>query len=274
MSGTQNPNPRVYRLLAYSYLGAKDTANACTNSNLYLEKAPEEEVIGQDYILHATTCGRGNPEVMRNDIFTAVSKDSVLSRQVETLNDAIETAQASGNRLLEGELRLMSYKLRSPNADKAELISYIAVPLYFGGDYQKADSVAQVYAAAAPDSIHGFYWSALARTAIDSGMKEGLAMPMWEKVLTIADTDKSRYSSQGVRAATALAVFNTNVKQDRDAAMAYVTRGLAFDPANENLLNIQKVLGQASRPQAKSETKTKTKTTSGETKTKTKTKNG
>ncbi|HET7896428.1 MAG TPA: tetratricopeptide repeat protein, partial [Flavisolibacter sp.] len=129
VSGTQNPNPRVYRLLAYSYLGAKDTASACTNSNLYLEKAPEEEVIGQDYILHATTCGKGNPDVMRNDIFTAVSKDSVLSRQIETLNEAIENAQKTGNRLLEGELRLMSYKLRSPNADKAELISYIAVPL-------------------------------------------------------------------------------------------------------------------------------------------------
>jgi tetratricopeptide (TPR) repeat protein len=50
LSGTQTPRPRVYRLLAYSYLGAKDTAKACSNSNLYLDKAPDEEVIGQDYI--------------------------------------------------------------------------------------------------------------------------------------------------------------------------------------------------------------------------------
>ncbi|HET7896703.1 MAG TPA: hypothetical protein VFL47_03520, partial [Flavisolibacter sp.] len=66
-------------------------------------------------------------------------------------------------------------------------------------------------------------------------------------------------------------VYNTNIKHDRDAALVFVNRGLAFDPANDNLLNIQKVLSQSSRPQP--EQKTKTKTSAGETKTKTKTKN-
>lgn len=241
VSGTQNPRPRVYRLLAYSYLGAKDTASACTNSNLYLEKAPDEELRGQDYILHATACGNGNPDMIRSDIYTAVKKDSVLSRQIETLNEAIENARVNNSKLLEGELRLISYQLRNAQgrASNDELISYIAVPLYLGGNYQKADSVAQAYAAALPDSIHGHYWSALARTAIDTNMSQGLAMPTWERVLTVAEGSKERFSSQGVRAATSLAVYNTNIKKDLSAALGYVTRGLTFDTANANLLNIQ-----------------------------------
>lgn len=242
LSGSQNPKARVYRLLAYSYLGAKDTAAACTNSNLFLQKASGEELIGQDYILHATACGRNDPEMMRADIAKAIQMDSVLSRQIETLNEGIENARANNHKLLEGELRLMSYELRKATADKDELISYIAVPFYLGGNYQKADSVSQVYITVAADSIHGYYWSALARTAIDTSMQEGLAMPMWEKVLTISETNPERFKAQAVRAATTLAVYHNNVKSDRTTALEFVKRGLAIEPTNENLVNIQKAL--------------------------------
>lgn len=266
ISGTNNnPRPRVYRLLANSFLRTKDTTSACTNSNMLLEKAKDEDLYGTDYILHATSCGRGNPDLVRQDIAMAVRMDSVLSRQVEMLNEAIENAQANNNKLLEGELRLMSYELRNAQgrASKDELISYIAVPFYLGGNYEKADSVAQAYATAAPDSIHGFYWSALSRTAIDTNMQQGLAMPMWEKVLTLAEGNKERFSSQGLRAATSLAVYNTNIKADVNAALSFVERGLAFDPSNDNLTNIKQVLTQASRTPRRSETtprKTETKT--------------
>jgi Flp pilus assembly protein TadD len=272
ISGTNNnPRPRVYRLLANSYLRTKDTASACTNSELLLQKAKNEDLYGTDYILHATACGRGNPDLMGDDIVKAVQMDSVLSNQLEILNEAIDNAKANNNRLLEGRLRLVSYQLRGDKADKGELISYIAVPLYFGGDYQTADSIAQLYSAAAPDSIHGYYWSALSRTAIDTNMQQGLAMPMWEKVLTIAEGNKERFASQGVRSSTALAVYNTNIKQDRATALEYVARGLAIDPTNEYLLNIQKALQGARTPRA-GDAKTKTKTDAAETKTKTKTK--
>jgi tetratricopeptide (TPR) repeat protein len=262
LSGTQTPRPRVYRLLAYSYLGAKDTAKACSNSNLYLDKAPDEEVIGQDYILRATSCGKDNPELLRSDIAAAIKKDSVLSRQIETLNEAIENARVNNNKLLEGELRLMSYQLRNTQGKAAadELISYIAVPFYLGGNYVKADSVASAYATSLPDSIHGHYWSALSRTAIDTNMALGTAMPVWEKVLQVAERNADRFKSQGVRAATSLAVYNTNIKQDRAAALTFVDRGLAFDPTNENLMNIKKVLTQAaSRPAAGGKTPVKPK---------------
>ncbi|NTS42712.1 tetratricopeptide repeat protein [Flavisolibacter sp. BT320] len=251
ISGTSNnPRPRVYRLLANSFLRTKDTSSACTNAGLLLEKAKGEDLYGTDYILHATSCGKGNPDLIRADIAKAVEMDSVLSRQVEMLNEAIENAQANNNKLLEGELRLMSYELRNAQgrASKDELISYVAVPFYLGGNYEKADSIAQIYSTSSPDSIHGFYWSALARTAIDTNMQQGIAMPMWDKVLTIAEGSKERFSNQGVRAATSLAVYHTNIKADRATALTYVTRGLAFDPANENLLNIQKVLSQAAKP--------------------------
>ncbi len=275
VSGTQNPRPRVYRLLANSFLRAKDTASACTNANLFLQKANSEILIGNDYIVQGIACGKDNPEILRASIAKAVEIDSVLSRQVELLNTAIENAVANKNKLLEGELRLMSYELRNAQgkASKDELIGYVAVPLYQGGNFQKSDSIAQAYSTIAPDSIWGYYWSAYARSAIDTNRAQGLAMPSWEKVLSVAEASKERFASQGVKAAIELAVYNTNIKADREAALAFVNRGLAFEPANENLLNIQRVLTQASRTPRKTETKTKTTTPGGtEVKTKTKTK--
>jgi hypothetical protein len=260
-----NPNPRVYRLLTYSYLSSKDTTTACQYSNEFFTKAKEEDTRGEDYLAHAYACGKGNPEVIRADIFKAVQMDSVLSRQVSLLNDAAKDAKASGQRLLEGELNLMSYQLRGERTSPAELVN-IAVSFYFGGAFQKADSTAKAYSATAPDSIYGYYWSALALSAIDTTMEQGLAMPDFQKVLDIAEKDKVRFKSQGVRAATTLAIYSFNVKNDKAAAIAFADRGLAFDPTNANLLNVKNVAG--SKPQTSAPKETKVKTENGKTKVK------
>ncbi|MGN6165531.1 MAG: tetratricopeptide repeat protein [Flavisolibacter sp.] len=236
-----NPKPRVYRLLAYSYLGNKDTATACQYTNEYFAKAKEEDVRGDDYLLHAYACGKGNPDIIRADITKAVQSDSVLSRQVKMLDDAAKDAKASGHRDLEGWFNLMSYQLRGTQTTPTELINDVAVPFYFGGNYQQSDSAAKAYAALAPDSIYGYYWSALALGAIDTTMEQGLAMPDYQKVLDIAEKDKVRFKSQGVRAATTLAIYSYNIKNDKEAALAYADRGLAFDPTNANLLNVKNV---------------------------------
>jgi hypothetical protein len=212
--------------------------------------------------------------MIRSDVMKAIKMDSVLVRQINMLNEAIENARINNQKMLEGELRLISYQLRASQpggrVDKSELISYIAVPLYLGGAYQRADSVAKVYSTQAPDSIHGYYWSALALSAIDTSMTQGLAIPDYEKVLTIAETGKDRFRSQGVKAATTLAIYHNNIKGDRNTALSYIARGLAFDPTNANLLNIQKVLTPAQRPGPKQPApKTETKTKTGDTKVKT-----
>jgi len=264
-----NPKPRVYRLLAYSYLGNKDTTTACQYANEYFTKVKEEDLRGEDYLMHAYSCGKGDPDIIRSDIFKAVQMDSVLSRQVSLLNEAAKDAKASGQRLLQAELDLMSYQIRGKEkSNPAELVN-IAVSFFFGGAYKKADSTALAYAALAPDSIYGWYWSALPNERLDSTMEQGLAMPSYQKVLDIAEKDKVRFKSQGIRAAQTLAIYSFNIKNDKAAAATYVQRGLAFDPANANLMNIQGVLN--AKPQAPSKPKNGTSSSSGAKDTKTKT---
>ena len=268
-----NPKPRVYRLLAYSYMGIKDTATACDYASQFLSKANDEDVIGQDYILHAQSCGKNNPDVVRTDIMKAVQMDSVPSRQIELLNNAIEDARKSGQRLLEGELGLIRYQILGERAQPASLVN-IGTAIYYASQFPKADSLFQAYTKAFPDSIYGYLWSSKTLIQQDTAMTQGLAVPAYEQMLKIAETDKTRdlYKSYGTQAAGYLAVYYNNVKGDRATAQTYVDRGLAFDPANATLNNINNALKRA--PAVKSNSSSNaakdTKTKSSPTKTKVK----
>ena len=273
----------MYRLLGYSYMGMKDTTTACDYVNQFFTKATDEDIIGQDYLLHASACGKNNPEIIRSDIAKAIQMDSVLSRQMETLNLAIEDAKKSGQRCLEGELALMRYQLRAEKANPAELVS-IGVPFYFCGQFQKADSLFQVYNKAFPDSIYGYMWSSRALVQIDTAMTQGLAVPAYEQTLKVAETNPTRdlYKGYATQAAGYLAVYYNNVKADKATALSFVDKGLVVDPTNATLLDIKKKLsaapargtqknnsGGAKEEKVKTENgKTKVKTQDGKTKVK------
>jgi tetratricopeptide (TPR) repeat protein len=279
-----NPKSRVFRLLAYSNLGLKDTAKACDFSNQFLAKATPDELLANDYLLHASVCGANNPSVVQEDIAKALRIDTVLTRQVAMLNDLIKTARTNKQFNLEGELMMTSHQIRGAQANPADLF-YIGTRYYYGNNFGKADTAFTGFVTAFPDSVDGYYWRALTRAQLDSGMKQGLAVPDFEKTMELGAANKERFKSQAAQAAQLLALYYNNVKQDRAAAQGAVTKGLEFDPANTTLLDLQKRLGGAKQSAngVKSESKTttadgtkiktETKTTDNGTKTKTKVKN-
>ena len=254
-----NPNPRVYRLLAHSYIGKKDTAMSCTWVNEFLSKADEEDFVPQDYILYAQTCAKDDVDKIMEAVTKAVALDSVVPRKIVILRDFAREAKAAGQRNLEATLSKLAYQLEGEKANIARLIAEIAVPYYFAGSYAEADSAALAYAAAAPDSIHGYYWSALARSAMDTGeVQRGLAVEAYEKVLEIAESNPERFQTRGLRAAKTLAVYYNNVKEDRAAALAVIDRGLALDPEDESLQEFRKVLAPSNQSRSTQKTSTST----------------
>lgn len=273
-----NPRPRVYRLLAHSYMGNKDTATACEFANQFFTKTTnDEDINAEDYIMHAQACGKNNPDVIRDDIAKLIKKNPESAMKM--LDIFIDDAKKAQQRLLEGELGLIRYQLLAEKANPALLVN-IGIPFYYGGQFQKADSLFQAYNQAFPDSIYGHLWSARARVQLDTAMTQGLAVSEYEHILRIAEMDKARdlYRSSGAQAAWYLSVYTNNIKEDRAGAIAYVDRGLAIDPNSKSLADLKKQLTpvkQQAAPQQKSSTssnaaKTETKTKAGDTKTKVK----
>jgi tetratricopeptide (TPR) repeat protein len=265
-----NPNPRVYRLMTYSYMGNKDTTSACQYANRFFEKETnEDKIVASDYLMHAQACGKGNPDVIVADLDKVRQKDPEQAGRV--LKEALEDARKSGNKLLEGELSLILFKLQGANANVQNMIA-IGVAFAQGGQLTKADSLFQVYSKAYPDSIYGYYWSGRVHSQLDSTMSQGLAVPDYEQVLRVATTDPNRstYKSLGVSAAAYLIGYYNNVKADRATALSYIDKGLVIDPTNETLLNYKKVLSAKQQP-APQQQKTSTSNNAAKTEAKTKT---
>lgn len=289
-----NNNPpitKVFRLMAHTQLSLKDTASACEYINQFFAKANQDDINAADWILHAQSCGRGNPDIMRADIMKAIELDTVVSEKVTTLRDFAAQARKDQQRLLEAELGLMAFKLEEGKGNPIRLITDIAIPYYFGGTgiksyeeakviFLKADSAARAYAALAPDSIYGWQWSARPLNAIDTNLEQGLPIPSYEKVLEVAGRDKVKYKSQGISAAQALAIYHYNVKNDMNAALSYAEKGLEFDPDHANLTQIRDAAKKALTPRqnqprqstpSKTGTKNSTSTNAAKTDAKTKT---
>ncbi|HVG14999.1 MAG TPA: hypothetical protein VM935_08560, partial [Chitinophagaceae bacterium] len=133
-------------------------------------------------------------------------------------------------------------------------------PYYQGRSFARADSVFTAYSTALPDSIYGYYWSALSRAQQDTTLENGLAVSAYQKALEIAEKDKVRLKSQGVASSLYLAGYTNNIKKDKEGAIAYLKRGLEFDPANASLQNTLNILQKAPAPAQRSTTPPKTKT--------------
>jgi hypothetical protein len=249
-------------------MGNKDTATACQYANQFFEKEKNEDEIGaSDYLMHAQACGKNNPDIILADIDKAVKKDPVNAPRV--LGEALDDAKKSGQRLLEGELLVILYKLRGDKANPAQLVG-VGTPFYYGGDFVKADSLFNAYSKAFPDSIYGYLWSAKALIQIDTAMTQGLAVPAYDNILRVAEMDKSRdlYKQNGAFAAGYLTAYYNNTKGDKATALTYVARGLAIDPTNATLLAYQKALQQQSKQAPQQKNSTSNNAAKGDTKAK------
>ncbi len=258
-AGTKT-NPRVYRMLAYSFVEKGDSVGARPFIDKFFAIADEEDIAAMDYILQADAYAKDNPGMVREAYLKAAKMDSVLSRQINVLNEGIDRFKKSGNKLLEADLRLLSYQLRGDRANPAELFQ-IGLPYYQGRSFQRADSVFNAYATALPDSVYGHYWSAVSRAQMDTTMEQGLAVAAYQKTLEVAAKDKARLKSQGVASAGYLAGYYNNIKKDKETAISYLQRGLEFDPTNAALQgNIRALQNAATKQPVPKSTPTKTKT--------------
>lgn len=261
-----NVNPRVYRLLGYSYLETGDTATAKQYVDQLFAKASDEDLVAADYLLQAYASSKDDPSSVKAAYEKVVKMDTVVANQITALNEGIKTFQESGQKRYEADLRALKYSI-TPNPNPAELF-FIGKPYYDAGAYPQADSIFKLYIAAFPDSIFGYMYDARTLAKMDTSMTNGTAVDAYKKLLDVSATDKVRYRSTGLEAANYLAGYAFNIQKDRQAALDYFNRGLEFDPTNAAILNNIKIIQNLNKPAPAATPPAKTKTTATKTKTK------
>ena len=236
--------PRVYKQLAYSYLGKADFANARTNVDAFFAKE-KEGFLPLDYVLKADiyTGGGASCEDVYALYMQGATADTVLSSKIEFMDKAAAYFKTQKCIKQEADMRWAIYNTRkSPNP--GGLVN-IAILYSQAGEYPKADSLLTTYIANFPDSIYGYDWKGRVNFSIDTTMKvepyASTFVSSYQKTLDIALTDKIRYKGQGTRAALFLAGYFNNIKSSRDSALMYVVKGLEIDSTNLQLKNIKEI---------------------------------
>ncbi|TCJ14403.1 tetratricopeptide repeat protein [Flaviaesturariibacter flavus] len=270
-SGSTPASPGVYRLMAYSYVeGKKDTAAARKYVDQLFATAKGDELVAKDYTLKATIYSKEDPAQVVNIYMDAANDDTTLRNKLLILQEAVDWAKTNNRKVAEGDLRLALHRL-NPNSSPAGLFQ-IGLPYYQGAAFVKADSVFQAYSRALPDSIYGYLWSARALANIDTTGKQGLAVPQYEQVLRVSSADKARLGIYGYEAATNLANYYVNEKNDRVKGAEMLRKALEFDPSKQAQLEpvIKRLESAPARPAAPSKPAAPTKVKTAPNKTKVK----
>jgi tetratricopeptide (TPR) repeat protein len=236
--------PRIYKQLAYSYLGKGDFANAKTNVDAFFAKE-RDAFVAPDYQLKVDIySGSGaSCEELYNVYMEGAAADPVASSKIDIMDKAATYFKTKKCTQQEADMRWAIYNTRkSPNP--GGLIN-IGILYSQAGDLKKADSLFAMYNTAFPDSIYGYYWRGRVNYSLDTTMTVEpyitTLLQSNEKTLAIAATDKPRYKSMGTNAALVLTGYYNNIRSSRDSAYAYLLKGLDIDSTHQQLKNIKEI---------------------------------
>lgn len=243
--GPKKVKPRVLRLLAYSYLGKGDFANAKTFVDEFWAKE-KDPFVPADYTLKAEVyAGAGVPCDQLYGLFLdGAAADSVLQSKLDYMNSAADYFKNKNCKMQEADMRLLVYNtMKNPSPTR---LFNLGINYMQAGNLIKADSLFQAYNVAFPDSIYGYSFRGRINYTLDTTMTvEPYITNMlqnYEKALNIAGTDPVRFKSHGVSAARTLAAYYVNIRSSKDTALAFVYKGLEIDSTDASLKSIKEIL--------------------------------
>lgn len=228
--------PRLYKLMAYSYLGTKDTASAMTNMNLYFSKEVDSNKVVKDF------------EIMA-DLYATVDgkEDSAIAYYLKTVNMAKENPdrfqfykKLAG--LYKGQKDYLNqaqwlgmYYQDNPKATNIDLFNW-GIAHFKGEAYVQADTVFGTYIQKYPEQAFGYYWRARTNSLMDSTMEKGIAIPWYNQLITLLEKDPTNKTNKKwlIEAYGYLAAYETNQVKDYKTATENLKKILAIDPENKD----------------------------------------
>lgn len=227
--------PRLYKLIGYSYAGLKDSAQAIAYMQRYFSAAPDSVLIARDYeTMSQLYASVKNDSLTTAYLAKATEKETDTARLLVDYRRLADIAKQKND--YSGQAKWLGlYYGASKKANNVDLY-YWAVAHFNAAEYDKADSAFGLYAGKYPEQSFGYYWQARSRALLDTGMKEGLAVPAYQKLIDVLgkDTTDANYKKWMVEAYGYLAAYEANKEKDYKEALGYFGKLLEVDPTNED----------------------------------------
>ena len=241
-SEKEKAQPRLFKLIAYSYDALGDSTNALEYLKQYFQKEVDSNLVAKDFELKAKLLAKfpGNDDEVVASFQRAIEMDTLKANKVEYAAQVAKFYKNAGDKSNEAKWLGKVYQLKDDptNID----LYYWGVAHYSAEEYQQADSVFAVYTEKHPEHIQGFYWRAKANALIDSTMENGLAIPHYEKVIEMAAADTVQNKSLLIQAYGYIGAYLANVKKEYDMALTNFDKILQLDADNTDAIRYRDIL--------------------------------
>ena len=256
-TGTAKPFPNLYGLKAYSYDKLGDSLNAKKYFDEFFSKVNPDKIGPKDYATYGKILLKfpGNDSLASVYIDKAILLDTLPANKLDYIRSTAESLIAAQKYNDAGKWYAKILNLKK-DYSKVDLY-YAGYNYYRGGNYQASDSIFGLYQQKYPEDIFGWYMGARAKEGIDSTGANGLAMPDYQKVISIADTsaEKDKVKADEITAYRYMVAYYYNVKHDKQATIEWNKKILVLDPTDAQAIQNEKALtaepAKPSKPVAK-----------------------
>ncbi|ANE52979.1 tetratricopeptide repeat protein [Flavisolibacter tropicus] len=230
----QEKEPRLYKLLAYSYAEKKDSTVAMTYMQQYFASEADSNMVMKDFEtmarFYSSTPGKEDSALVYLEKAVALEKDSVARYAAYK---KLAAAALEQKNYAQQSKWMGLYYTGNDKATNLDLFNWGLANIR-SGDFEMADSVFGMYVGKYPEQGFGYYWQARANAAIDSTMAQGLAIPHYQKLVEVIGdkTDDQNNKKWLIEAYGYLAAYETNTQKDYAEAVDYFEKLLKVDPEN------------------------------------------
>lgn len=244
--------PRLYKLIAYSYDAKADSAKAKDFMTQYFAKQAADKLVAKDHDFMGTILQKFPGEEMNAaaSIEKAVALDTAVTAKVEYMTKLAAIYKKLDNRSKEAYWLGQCY-CSQKDPSNTELFNW-GMAHFFAKEYAQADSVFGVYSVKYPDQVYGYYWRARSNAAIDTAMDKGMAVPHYTKLIEIAAADAEKNKSLLIQSHGYLAAYSANTLKDYAKAVEHLDSVLVLAPENAdakaNKDVLQKLVNKGVKP--------------------------
>ncbi len=221
--------PRLYKLIAYSYAKAGDSSKALQYIHEYLKKESPLKTIAADFqfVAQLTEKTAGKEEAAISYYAIAAEMDTVTANKAGYAKAIAELYKKREDYTQQAIWlgKLYEWKDKTNNVD---LFNW-GLAHYMAKEYRMTDSVFSLYTERYPKDIYGYYWRAQANAAIDTSMADSLAIPYYHKVVEIGEQNKEANKKMLLKAYGYLGGFEANITKDYSTSLEWFEKYNALE---------------------------------------------
>ncbi len=221
--------PRLYKLMAYSYAKSGDTTKALQYINDYFRKEEPVKVIAPDYQFIAQLMEKvaGQEEGAIRYYSIAFDMDTVAAEKAayaDAIADLYKKIEDYGQQAV-WLGKNYEWKKKTNNVD---LFNW-GLAYYKTKNYPMTDTVFAKYTERYPEDIYGYYWRAQANAAIDTSMTDSLAISYYRKVVELGERDIEKNKMMLLKAYGYLGGYEANITKNYAASLAWFEKYRAIE---------------------------------------------